>query len=337
MNPENEETLNERITGYFAGTLTGEEHARLIAWLESDPSHKQRFDEAAEWWAIAHVPQFERRRESNFKTHIREKLVPRARAAVSLRTFGWSAAAAVLLCFLVSTYAYKTGLEKGGRTGALPAFCEVSAPLGAQARILLPDRTQVWLNAGSTVQYARSFGTDKREVSLTGEAYFEVAHDSLHPFRVRSGGVGVRVLGTKFNLKAYPEESGIDISLKEGKVEVALPAAGRSETVVLSPGRELLYDKRTGSARVRKTDPNEASAWVNGELRFTDKPFGEIARALERRFDVHIRIKSERLRNEVYTGSFLSTHTLNEILEEINVDNDYRWHRKGNEISITDR
>ena len=320
MTPENEETLNERITGYFAGTLSGEEHARLVAWLESDPSHKQRFDEAAEWWAIAHVPQFESRRESNFQTHIRRKLLPRTRAAVSLRTFWWGVAAAISVCFLVSTYTYHKGLQKGAAPGGAPAFCEVAAPLGSQARVTLPDRTQVWLNAGSALKYARSFGSGKREVSLTGEAYFEVAHDSLHPFRVRSGGVAVKVLGTKFNMQAYPEESRVDVSLKEGKVEVALPAAARSETVVLSPGRRLSYDKLAGSARVSETDPNEASAWTQGELRFTD-----------------IKIKSERLRKEVYTGSFLSTHTLNEILEEINVDNDYRWSRKGNEIVIADR
>lgn len=337
MKTENEETLNERITGYFAGTLTGEEQAWLVAWLESDPSHKQRFDEAAEWWAIAHVPQFESRRKANFKTHVREKLFSGTRGAVSLRTFGWSAAAAVLVCFWVSIYMYNTGLKKGGAPGESFAFCEVAAPLGSQARVTLPDRTQVWLNAGSALKYARSFGTDKREVSLTGEAYFEVAPDSLHPFLIRSGGVGVRVLGTKFNLKAYPEESHIDVSLKEGKVEVSLPAAGRSETVVLLPGRELLYNKRTGSAQVRETDPYEASAWTNGELRFTDKPFGEIAKALERRFNVHIKIKSERLKKETYTGSFLSSHTLGEILEEINVDNTYRWRLKGNEVVIGDR
>lgn len=337
MKPENEETLNERITGYFAGTLTGEEQAWLIAWLESAPSHKQRFDEAAEWWAIAHVPQFESRRKGNFQTHIREKLFSRTRGAVSLPTFWWSVAASVLVCFLVSTYIYNTGLKKGSAPGEPLAFCEVAAPLGSQARVILPDRTQVWLNAGSALKYARSFGTDKREVSLTGEAYFEVAPDSLHPFLIRSGSVGVRVVGTKFNLKAYPEESHIDVSLKEGKVEVAFPAPGRSETVMLSSGRELSYNKRTWSASIRETDPYEASAWINGELRFTDKPFGEIAKALERRFNVHIKIKSERLENEIYTGSFLPSHTLGEILEEINIDNTYRWRLKGNEVVIGDR
>ena len=197
-------------------------------------------------------------------------------------------AAAVLLIVLLGLNLYQMRREvPHGRN------C-VEVPAGEKASLTLSDGTRVWLNAGSRFSYPAAFTAANRRVELQGEGFFEVAHNPRSPFRVHTSSMEIKVLGTKFNLKAYHNEIS-QVTLAEGAVEVT---AGKGEKLTLKPNEQASYSDRDGLRLVEKIDPALASGWVGGELIFTRECLTDIVRELERKFDVAIRIDDPSLGGE---------------------------------------
>lgn len=172
----------------------------------------------------------------------------------------------------------------------------IEVPAGQKASLTLSDGTRVWLNAGSRFSYPAAFTAADRQVSLEGEGFFEVAHNARSPFRVHTSSMEIKVLGTKFNLKAYRDEIS-RLTLTEGAVEVTAP---QGEKLTLKPNDEARYSARGGLTLIEKVDPALASGWMQGELVFTRECLADIARELERKFDVAIRIDDASLGEEYF-------------------------------------
>jgi ferric-dicitrate binding protein FerR (iron transport regulator) len=153
---------------------------------------------------------------------------------------------------------------------------------------VLPDGSSVELNGGSRVRYAPHFG-DERAVSLYGEAFFDVAAET-RPFIVETFNARIRVLGTRFNVRAWqgPYEEGTSVSLEAGRVELA-PRAGTAQPVVMAPGETRLV-RQAASYTLDQITPEDATAWRRGELVFKDQPLGVILRDVERRFALDIKL-----------------------------------------------
>lgn len=201
---------------------------------------------------------------------------------------------------------------------------EVVTKTGSKTTVVLPDGTSVILNACSRLQYdATRFLNGEREVSLTGEAYFDVKHDPAHPFIIQSGKVNIRVLGTIFNVKAYAEDATVETTLLSGKVEVDFPdnTTGSRKTVQLQPEQKLIIglitNKQTPVTQQRNfsitpvktvttstTLEKPATAWVNDRFDFDNVTFEELSHDLERWFNVTLRFKNDKYKNEVFTGAF---------------------------------
>lgn len=185
--------------------------------------------------------------------------------------------------------AYRTGEHPGERT-----YNTLSTPRGGQYRLILPDSTLVWLNAASSITYPTAFEKEERRVTITGEAYFEVRHDKARPFRVemnipgRTGQV-VEVLGTRFNINAYADESGVRTTLLDGSVRVT-PLSGRNmpsgKAQLLRPGQQSLL--RQGALSVHEADIASAVAWKNGLFQFRDTGLREVMRQLARWYNVEV-------------------------------------------------
>lgn len=124
---------------------------------------------------------------------------------------------------------------------------EVSVAYGEQKRLILPDSSEVWLNAGSTILYPETFAKDKRLVMLDGEAYFSVKKDTASPFIVEASQLSVKVLGTRFNVKAYPNDEKITTTLTSGKVEVSVQS---QPPHILKPNEQLTYDKKSSDIHI---------------------------------------------------------------------------------------
>ena len=331
------EHIEELLFSYFAGELSPAGEKELLVWLNADKDNSKYLSEMADLWAVAHVPVFDSNKKNDFERRFGDLM--RSEIGTS-RKIWWitlsKIAAIALLLLMVGALSYFAG-NQNIPTEDIVAF-ETVVPMGARSKVLLPDRSVVWMNAGSSLKYTNAFGKDKREVWLNGEAYFEVEPDSLTPFVVNSEDIDIKVLGTSFNVKAYDDDDLIDVTLISGKVDVhSEKSQSDKRDVILYPDQMLSYDKKTHKMKMVAVNASDACLWIDGNIKFKDLPFSEIAKKLERKYDVRILIESEALKKEIFSGSFSSGRTLDDIFKEIDVENKYKWTRRDSDIIIKDR
>ncbi len=213
-----------------------------------------------------------------------------------------------------------------------PEKVEVYNPKGLRATITLPDSSRVTLNADSRISYSREFLPGRREVCLEGEAFFEVAKDPRRPFIVHTDAAQMTVLGTSFNVRSYPETGYVATTLVEGSLRVET-AAGK---YLLEPGDQSRVDKASRQGRVQAIDTDEATGWLDGKFYFRLTPFPEIVTALERAFNVNIRVENKALSARVFTGKFESGENLEQILEVLTISTSFTssYSKETNTITI---
>ncbi|MHA4807037.1 FecR family protein [Flavitalea flava] len=178
--------------------------------------------------------------------------------------------------------------------------------------LLLPDSTQVWLNSASTLVFPESFGKDKREVVLTGEAFFDVKHADKIPFIIYSGKVSTEVLGTAFNIKAYPGLEKITVSVQRGKVKVNY---ANKEVALLTMGQQVSIGNQDNVVKEKKVRADETSAWQAGKLIYDDYAMADIISDLERIYNVKIGIAEESVKHLRVSTSLLKESGLKKVLE----------------------
>lgn len=187
----------------------------------------------------------------------------------------------------------------------------LSTPKGGQYQLVLPDGTKVWLNAASSISYPASFeAANERKVSVTGEAYFEVASDKARPFRVVSGDQVVEVVGTNFNVNAYGDAGATVTTLLEGKVRLSGLKSG--EKVVLSPLEQAVGNR--GKFRVGRADTELAMAWHHGKLEFKDADIRLIMKQVSRWYDVDVEYEGE-VPDRAFNGSVSRGSNLSVLLK----------------------
>ena len=193
-----------------------------------------------------------------------------------------------------------------------PGSNMVEAPKGQRASLVLSDGTKVWLNSQSRLFYPSYFSGKERSIRLEGEAFFEVVHKEHIPFVVQSPLLEVKVLGTKFNVKAYSDDEKVIVTLDEGKVEVE--TNDRQNKLILKSNEQVSYSKNTGMTLERNVNANAVKSWMRGEGAFIQQRLGDIVHDLERKFDVTISITDHSLKDEVFTCRFKETATIEQVL-----------------------
>jgi len=225
-----------------------------------------------------------------------------------IRLYSKVAAILLLPLFIVGalTYGYL------GKSTIAPAEqvvrSVIHAPYGARVSFNLPDGTVGWLNSGSNLTYSQPF-SQNRKVSLDGEAWFDVAHNEKNPFEVCTDNSMVKVLGTSFNVSAYRGEHYIEVVLLKGKVEFYhnnLP-----EKVILSPSQKLVF--RDGKVDLSVTDPSKYKAWTDGKLVFRGDNMAEVARRIERWYNVKVNLADKDLERFSFRATF-EDDSLEEVL-----------------------
>jgi ferric-dicitrate binding protein FerR (iron transport regulator) len=199
--------------------------------------------------------------------------------------------------------------------GAETSYSEIYAPLGTRTMFHLPDGSSGWLNGGSYLAFPTKFKGKAREVSLKGEAYFDVLHDTRKPFIVKGKHTEVIAYGTSFNVQAYPEDPEIRITLVTGKVKIMERKPGRSVTLAdLHPGQMCVYYPGTSMKHIQYVDPGTVTAWKDGKLAFRDEAFTEVVKKINRWYNVELIIMDEELLSHSYQATFLD-ETLDEVLK----------------------
>lgn len=194
-------------------------------------------------------------------------------------------------------------------------FNQLIIPKGTFYHLVLSDGTKVWLNADSKIRYPVSFGQDRREVSLRGEGYFEVAKDSTRPFIVSTDKMDVKVLGTTFDVNTYEDEGKSFVVLVEGLVEVS---AGKGESRIITPGYMAEVDMHDVQAKIHvsKCDTEHYIAWKSGNFSFRNASLTEILKRVSRYYDVTV-IREQVFEEEYYTGDVSSDVSLESLLAVI--------------------
>jgi transmembrane sensor len=173
--------------------------------------------------------------------------------------------------------------QAGSNSAMQMVYNTLSTPGGGQYQLVLSDGTKVWLNASSSIRFPSTFTGKERNVTITGEAYFEVAKNAAMPFTVNAKNMAVQVLGTHFNVMAYDDENSINTTLLEGSVKVTKGAAH----AMLVPGQQSRIDKE-GEIKIETTDVEEATAWKNGLFQFNGYSIETIMRQISRWYDVEV-------------------------------------------------
>lgn len=182
------------------------------------------------------------------------------------------------------------------------AFAEIQCPLGVRTKFVLPDGTTGFLNSGSTLEYPVIF-TNDRNVRLTGEAYFDVAHDKEHPFTVHTPNLATKVLGTHFNVIAYENENSEEIILKEGKVEVYSNQGKILET--LQPDQKLILNTETRKYNKTSVEALQYVSWTEGKLVFRNESMQQVANRLGRWYNAEIEIRDPELLKYAFRATFI--------------------------------
>ncbi|HJT74501.1 MAG TPA: FecR domain-containing protein [Chitinophaga sp.] len=216
---------------------------------------------------------------------------------------------------------------------ALPMINTVSTPRGGKHHLVLADGTHVWLNAASSITYPVTFNSREREVEITGEAYFEVAQHATQPFRVVCKGQRIEVLGTHFNVNAYPDEPVIKTTLLQGAVRVI---ADSGESAVLKPGQQAVLDNLQ-HVKVSSVVPEVAIDWKEGDFIFKNETLPDIMRKVSRWYDVDVDYGHYNNSKLTFSGEVSRSRNLSVVLKMLEATAAVKFTVKNNHITIADQ
>lgn len=274
----------------------------------------------------------------------------------------WAAAVLLVIAGLFSLRSFSGSSSRGDEVAGQSN--EISTRPGSKSKVQLPDGSVVWLNAGSKLTYNKDFGIETREVTLTGEGFFDVTKNKEKPFIISTSSIKIKVLGTAFNVKAYPEDKHTETSLIRGSIEVTIRNRP-NDKIILSPSEKLVVEndiarvekdnrkqeRKTGnivrtelpvintlmSINKLKYNPLDSTVaeiqWVNNKLVFRDESFTELAVKMERWYDVQIDITDLQIGEERLNGIFES-ETIIQALEALKEFIPFQYEKNGNKIII---
>ena len=226
--------------------------------------------------------------------------------------WSWIAASIIvpLLLLFGSAYLYKETLTIKNELSNV-TFIQYYVSNGKREQVTLPDRSKVWLNSGSLLIYPSAFIGNEREVYLAGEGYFSVTKDKECPFIVKTHSVSVSVLGTEFNINAYPNIDKVVTTLEEGSIRMSLNRFDSS--YLLEPDDQIVYIPSTGHIERKRVKASDYSDWRGGGLYFSNSPFKEVIQTIERTYSVQV-----HLQTSIYQSNNLTIHFYpNESIENI--------------------
>lgn len=206
-------------------------------------------------------------------------------------------------------------------------------PYGQKFNLTLEDGTKVFLNSGSTIKFPSTFTGNQREVFLNGEGYFEVVSNPEKPFILNIANLKIKVLGTKFNVKAYQDEPTIQTTLVEGKVSLSTLGKDTTERFLLS-SQQADYNKTTNTIEIKKVNTKLFTAWQNGSITFNSSRLDVITKTLSRQYNLKFVFSSQKLREYKFTGHVNQFDDINSILRMLEELSDIRFTKKDSTIYV---
>jgi transmembrane sensor len=312
--------IDQLIANRLLESITLDENLLLEDWIAENTDNQHYYSEQVKLWNLFTIHQKMQKIDGQkaFQKISHQML---ARKKISLFTVVQRIAAILLLPVIIVSAIYFNS-QKTNRNQLATVYNTVETPLGMRSSLTLPDGTKVWLNAGSKLSYPVLFSNDRREVSLSGEAYFEVKKDHKWPFMVCAGNMNVVVSGTIFNCNAYPENNQIQTVLVEGEVTLLNESATELET--LNPGDLAVFSKSNQHISKTKTDLQKYIAWKSGKLMFREDKMNLVVEKLERWYNVEFEIKDKEIADYIYTATFID-ESLDQVLKMLSLSAPIRY------------
>ncbi|MBK6285558.1 MAG: FecR family protein [Draconibacterium sp.] len=344
-----EENIKSLFISYLEKNISRQEEDFLIQWIKENPDFLKELNEIRMLWNLSEISGkidnkhianewdlFLHKIEKGKSVQLKTKLgfmywLPRVAAVFLLGAVISAAITYTIFSFDNSNLVYQ----------------EINTPAGSKSKITLPDGSSVWLNAGSSLRYSNQFGKKDREISLVGEAFFEVAKNRSKIFIVQAHDLSIKAYGTTFNVKSYPEENTVEATLIEGSIEVKRTGLNKNskDEIILEPNQRVVYYKSSnktekiqakeiescpeklqpGSDKKQLTymiskgiDPVPFTSWKEGTLLISSETLAGLAVKLERKYDVKIHFENEALKQIKFSGS-LKNETVEQVIEAIGI------------------
>lgn len=319
---------------FMRGETSPEEERILLEWFRDPTSKEEIFSFYRQKWEEAPDVELPAEMQGRMFMQIMNKVeeteqnrtIP-VRKVIFTRWFSY--AAAIILCIGVGIAPYLYMQQ----TSPIAQIYTVTAEKGQRAGVTLPDGTKVWLNSHTEIKYGSDYGSEERMVSLSGEAYFEVAKDKEHRFVVKAGKLEVEALGTSFNVKAYEEDDKIAATLFSGSIR----AYTGNNSVLLSPGEQVLYDPASNFLQVEKQNNiSYARMWRDNELAFNGETLSEIAVVLNRIYNVQVEFESEKIKTHSFCG-VIKNNSLDNVIEIISLTAPITYRSVGDTIILSEK
>lgn len=357
--------MKELLLKYIAGETDKNESAELEKWLAEDPAHFEEFEELWDlWYAVGtatnvysfNVEQgwdalLKKSVPSNYELQKKIRRAPKLLFSWKRMMYGGGIAAAVLagiLCWfwwktpaksslfskryeLVSVYKKP---DRQGIVGAsLKGGMSVATEPGKRREVRLPDGSKVWLNGNTKIDYVDDEHTGKRIVYLKGEAFFDIYHDPEKPFMVKTDYATIQVLGTRFDVSAYPGESVTDAVLTSGSILFTTDAKGKKISKQIVPGEKVSINYLSGNLQINQVDTAFYASWREGRLLFNNESFGEVAKAMDHKYNVTIEFDDKSLCRKKING-YLEKESLQEAMEALQLTLQFHYKIVGKYVII---
>ena len=358
-------SIEEKIVNVLTAKASQEEVAEVRQWLSENEGNRKMYDEYVNIWKVSNAVN----RNDDYSPDVawaslNKRMKPEKPRKLHLASLkkAMMVAAMVTVVFLAGI-AFNKFTTKTTVTinQSLLTYTEYTSPYGSKSKVKLPDGSSVWLNAGSTLRYSSDFNEKNREVYLEGEGYFDVALNEQTYFLVQTSAITIKVLGTAFNVKAYPEESVVETTVERGTVQLINPLSASQEATILRAQqkavitKENLPDNKSGESSVQenKSDikPSNSvpitgvkvnsniktevyTSWKDQRWVIESEKLSSLAVKLERRFNVHFVFDDEALKENVFSGK-LEDETLDQVLEAIKLTSPILYRVKNNTVTLT--
>ncbi len=317
------------VIRYYKGETSKEEDVQVEEWIKKSEENSkvakelQKVSLAADVAEISEMLDIERALES-----IHQKMEEKRVNKIQIIFKNMQRVAAILFIPVLISL----GFLYSSRDNQIVNVMEVKTNPGMTTSFMLPDSTRVILNSSSSLRYPSKFSGNKREVELTGEAFFSVKKDPKRRFTVKaSNKLEIVAYGTEFNVEAYSEDKLIQTTLVSGKVGLTIINNKGRNNLMMCPGQKAIYDIKRKNIAIEKANIEVETSWKDGRLIFRDTPFEDILKSLSKRYNVRFIVKNETLKRNSFTGTFVHQR-LERILERFRISSNikFRFVENGN-------
>lgn len=322
----------ENIANKISGETDEADEIAFQEWLDSNPENIKIYNRLLQIWHFN--PKSFDDHSSIYRKYLQKKKQLENQKPLAKLVYYVLRISAILF-FLVSTIYFLKSINLSPDTEMV--FQEISVPKGSRSNFNLPDGTKVWLSNNSSIKYPSEFTGDTRELEITGEAYFDVTHNSKKPFMVKMGENRIKVLGTKFSVTAYPEDNLVRADLVEGKIQFEIKNnKGGFNSYLLKPSYSLVLDKTSGIIYESKVPDGFYDYWQKGIYEFRNETLEDLAIKIDRIYNTQIVFEDDRLKSKRFSGTISINDNIFTFIEAVKTTSTepIQYHFENNKLYI---